>query len=150
MIIDSLDHFECYQKLHPLFKEVAKFLKENNLKEMPTGIYPIIGDDLFVNVQMQYGKTPDEAVLEAHRQMIDIQVPISGVETYGFSPLSDLPSVVYDEMNDCALWHDVAPQNFVTCTSDMFVIFFPQDGHAPLISSEQQLKKAVFKVKVQL
>ena len=32
MIIDSLDHFECYQKLHPLFKEVAKFLKENNLE----------------------------------------------------------------------------------------------------------------------
>jgi len=29
----------------------------------------------------------------------------------------------------------------------MFAVFFPQDGHAPCISQEKELKKAIFKVK---
>jgi beta-galactosidase beta subunit len=31
----------------------------------------------------------------------------------------------------------------------MMVIFFPQDGHAPCIIDEPEIKKAIFKVKMQ-
>lgn len=30
----------------------------------------------------------------------------------------------------------------------MFIIFAPQDAHAPLITEEEYIKKAIFKVKV--
>ena len=148
MIIDTLAHFEDYVKMHPLFEEVAKFLRSNRLAEMPEGIYPVKGDDVTVNVQIQNGKTRDEASLEAHRRMIDIQVPISADETYGVSPLENLSETDFDEERDCGLWHGTAAENYVTCTPDMFVVFFPQDAHAPLITPAAKLKKAVFKVKV--
>ena len=134
--------------MHPLFEEVAKFLRNNRLAEMPEGIYPVKGDDVTVNVQIQNGKTRDEASLEAHRRMIDIQVPISADETYGVSPLESLPEMDFDEERDCGLWHGMAAENYVTSTPDMFVVFFPQDAHAPLITPAAKLKKAVFKVKV--
>ena len=37
---------------------------------------------------------------------------------------------------------------FVTCHPGMFAIFFPQDGHAPCISFEPEIKKAIFKISV--
>ncbi|MBR3398726.1 MAG: YhcH/YjgK/YiaL family protein, partial [Prevotella sp.] len=33
------------------------------------------------------------------------------------------------------------------CQPGEFAIFFPQDGHAPCISQEEGIKKAIFKVK---
>ena len=50
MIIDTLDNFGKYVGLHPLFVEVAEFLKKNNLNDMKDGRYAIKGDDLFLNL----------------------------------------------------------------------------------------------------
>ena len=36
---------------------------------------------------------------------------------------------------------------YITCHPGMFAVFFPQDGHAPCISFEPEIKKAIFKVK---
>ena len=36
-------------------------------------------------------RVTDEAVLETHRKMIDIQIPLSGDETYGYTPAANLP-----------------------------------------------------------
>ena len=147
MIIDKLENLEKYYALNPLFKEVADFLKANDMNILSTGIHKIKGDDVYVNVQEAKGRTRDEAVVEYHRQMVDIQIPFSGTETYGYIPVADLPPAEFDEAGDCALVPEVAPQSYVTCTPGMFAIFFPQDGHAPLITDESVLRKAIFKVK---
>ena len=91
MVIDKLENLEKYYVLNPLFKEVAAFLAENDMNALPTGIHKIKGDDLFVNIQEAKGKTRDEAVVEYHRKLIDIQIPFSGTETYGYIPVSELP-----------------------------------------------------------
>lgn len=147
MIIDTLDHLENYFVLNPLFKEVADFLKANDLSELAPGIHKIKGDDVFVNIQAAKGKTYDEAVIEYHRKMVDIQIPFSGSETYGYTPLEDLPAADFDEKADCALVPEARPQSFVTCRPGMFVMFFPQDGHAPFITDEPVLRKAIFKIR---
>ena len=90
MVIDTLDNLEKYVSLNPLFAEVVKFINETDLTKLETGKHPILGDDLFVNIAVAHGKTEEEATIEAHRQMIDIQIPMNTEETYGYSPVKEI------------------------------------------------------------
>ena len=146
MIIDTLENLHKYVAINPQFAEVDAFIKQNDMTQLSAGKHEIKGNDVFVNVQLAKGKTADEAVLEYHRKMVDIQVPISGCETYGYSPLADLPEVEYNETTDMALAPGVKPQQYVTCRPGQFIVFFPQDAHAPFITSEDKLHKAIFKI----
>ncbi|MBR6980471.1 MAG: YhcH/YjgK/YiaL family protein [Prevotella sp.] len=147
MIIDNLNNLENYLPLNPLFALVVEFIKENDLNALEPGKHAIKGDDVFVNIQVAKGKTVEEAVLETHQVMTDIQVPISSKETYGYTPASELPEGGYDAEKDMALFPGEKAMCHVTCQPGMFAIFFPQDGHAPCISQEKEIKKAIFKVK---
>ena len=146
MIVDTLEKLALYVGLNPLFGEVVEFLKNNDLDKLELGKHQIKGDDLYLNVTMAKGKTPDEAVLETHKKMIDIQIPLSGAETYGYTPLCNLPEMPYNEEKDITKLPGIAADSYVTCTPGMFAIFFPQDGHAPCISGQSEIKKAIFKV----
>ena len=148
MIIDTLDNFGKYVGLNPLFADVEAFLKEHDLNLLESGKHVIKEKDLFVNVQVAKGRTPDAATLETHRRMIDIQIPLDGPETYGYTPLCRLPETPYNEEKDITKYADLMAESFVDCQPGMFAIFFPQDGHAPCISMSPEIKKAIFKVKV--
>ncbi|MGI6243751.1 MAG: YhcH/YjgK/YiaL family protein [Prevotella sp.] len=147
MIIDSLDNLEKYISLNPLFQEVIDFLKNHDWDQVEDGKHLLKGNDAFVNVQTLKGKRPAEADMEYHRKMIDVQVPISAPETYGYIPATELPAAAYNAENDMGKIPGVASQTFVTVKPGQFVIFMPQDGHAPGISDQPQLRKAIFKVK---
>lgn len=147
MVIDTLDKLNNYKTLNPLFGAVVKFLAENDLSKMESGIHKIQGDDLYVNITTAKGKNPEEAVLETHRQMIDIQIPLDVSETYGYTPLHNLPDGEYNETKDITKFPGLMADSYVTCQPGMFAIFFPQDGHAPCISGASEIKKAIFKVK---
>lgn len=146
MVIDTLDKLSSYSGLNPLFEDVLEFIKNNDLNKLESGKYMIKGDDLFVNITTAKGKTQDEAVLETHKKMIDIQVPLSVPETFGYTPLCNIPEREYDEAKDITKIPGVAADSYVTCVPGMFAIFFPQDGHAPCISDEPEIRKAIFKV----
>ena len=147
MIIDTLDNLEKYAALNPLFPKVVEFLKDNDLSKMADGKYEIEGKDLFVNITTTKGKTPDEAFIETHNKMIDIQIPITAAETYGYTQRELLPDVEYNAEKDITKIPDLAADSYVTCQPGMMVIFFPQDGHAPCIAGVPEFKKAIFKVK---
>ena len=91
MIIDKTENLEKYASINPLFPKVVEFLKTNDLNALEPGKYEIEGKDLFVNIQMAKGKTPDEAVIETHNKMIDIQIPITAAETFGYTQREQLP-----------------------------------------------------------
>ena len=148
MIIDDLKNLKNYESVNPLFSKVIEFLKKNDLKAMEPGKYEIEGKELFVNVTVAKGKMPDQAVIETHNKMIDIQIPISGAETFGYTPRENLPAAEYNAEKDITKIPDLAAESYVTCQPGMMAIFFPQDGHAPCISGAPEIKKAIFKVKV--
>ena len=106
----------------------------------------INGNDLFVNITTATARTPDEAVMETHVKMVDIQIPLDVEETYGYTPACRLPDIPYNEEKDITKYPGVAADCYVTCQPGMFAIFFPQDGHAPCISSAPAIKKAIFKI----
>ncbi len=147
MIIDTIENLAKYAAVNPLFAKVVEFMATHRLEDLPDGKHTIDGDDVYVKVQTAKGKAPDEAVIESHRKMIDIQVPISGPETYGYTPLCRLPELPYDEAKDMTKYPDIIAESFIDCMPGMFAIFFPQDGHAPCISMMPEIKKAIFKVK---
>jgi len=147
MIIDELKHLKDYESLNPLFSKVVEFINQHDLNTLEEGKHEIVGKDLFVNIQTAKGKTPDEAVIETHNKMIDIQIPLSAAETYGYTPREALPEATYNEEKDITKIPGLAAESYVTAQPGCFAIFFPQDGHAPCIAGVDEIKKAIFKVK---
>lgn len=146
MIIDTIDKLAFYEKLNPLFKDVVEFLKTNELSSLEEGKHFIKGRDLFVNIQTAKAKCKEVAKMETHRNMIDIQIPLSTSETFGYTPLNKLPELEYNAEKDI-IKYELEAETYFTLQPGEFVIFFPQDGHTPCISNEAEIKKAIFKVK---
>ena len=44
MIIDTLDNFERYVSLNPLFRDVITFIRSNDIRQMSLGKHLIQGD----------------------------------------------------------------------------------------------------------
>jgi YhcH/YjgK/YiaL family protein len=147
MIIDTIENLGKYVTLNPLFADVVEFLKNNDFQTIEEGKHFIKDKDLFVNIQVAKGKTQEAAVLETHIKMIDIQIPLTCEETFGYTPLCDLPDFEYNAEKDITKYGDTKAQTYVTVKPGQFVIFFPQDGHAPCIINQPEIKKAIFKVK---
>ena len=147
MIIDTIENLGKYVALNPLFADVVEFLKNHDLQSMEPGKYPIKDKDLFMNLQVAQQRSKDTAFLETHVEMIDIQIPITCAETFGYTPLCDLPAFEYNAEKDITKYGDTKPQTFVTVNPGQFAIFFPQDGHMPCIIDEPEIKKAIFKIK---
>ena len=147
MIIDTIDNLGKYVVLNPLFADVVEFLKDHDLQTLEPGKYPIKDKDAFLNLQVAKQRTKDTAFLETHIEMIDIQIPISCAETFGYTPLQDLPDFEYNVEKDITKYGDTKAQTYVTVNPGQFAIFFPQDGHAPCITDTPEIKKAIFKIK---
>ena len=147
MIIDKLENLKKYASVNPLFPKVIEFLEQNDLNTLETGKHEIVGKDLFVNIQMAKGRTPAEATIETHNNMIDIQIPLSDAETFGYTQRDALPAAEYNAEKDITKIPGLAADSYITCQPGMMAIFFPQDGHAPCIAGVPEIKKAIFKVK---
>ena len=109
MIIDKLENLGKYVSLNPLFADVVEYLKTHDLNVMEAGKYRIKDKDLFLNLTTAKGRSKEAAVLETHIEMIDIQIPLSCEETFGYTPLEDLPPLAYDAEKDitkriCLSW----------------------------------------------
>jgi YhcH/YjgK/YiaL family protein len=148
MIIDNLENLNKYVALNPLFADVIEFLKVNDLQTMEYGNYPIKDENLYLKLSLTPQRTKETAFLETHINMIDIQIPITCCETFGYTPLCDLPDFEYNAEEDITKYGDTKPQTYVTVKPGQMAIFFPQDGHAPCIIDEPEIKKAIIKVKV--
>lgn len=148
MVIDKLEHIGEYVSLHPLFAQVAEFLKSTDWATLEIGKKELKGKELWVNVAQTQPKTSKEARLEAHKEYIDIQIPVSDVEVMGYTPLQEgLPvSTPYNAEKDI-MFFDGPAESYLTVKPGMFAIFFPQDVHAPGITPKG-VKKIIVKIKV--
>ena len=84
MIVDTIDNLDKYIGVNPLFAEVVEFIKNNDLNKLEAGKHYLKEGELFVNITTATGKTEEDATYETHRRMLDIQIPLSAPETYGY------------------------------------------------------------------
>ena len=146
MIVAALTDAERYCALHPLFAPAFDFLRNTDLQSLPTGRHEVQGEQLFVIVESCQGRTRDEAKLECHRRYIDIQLVLEGVDEMGWKPLAGCvdPATDYDEARDIRFFND-APSSWIATPAGSFCLFFPDDAHAPLVSTGL-IRKVVVKI----
>lgn len=150
MILGSLKNTSTAEKIHPLFKIAFEYIKAMDFITMPATISNIEleGTNLFLSVSEYQGKTKEGAKMEAHKKYIDIQIPIVGTEQMGWLDIEKCTNVLspYDSKKDLVFFNN--PTNsYIPVAPGEFVIFFPEDGHAPGIG-EGYIKKVVVKVLV--
>jgi YhcH/YjgK/YiaL family protein len=149
MIIDTVQNAAKYFSVHPLFEKAFAFIKETDLASAADGKSEI-AEGLKAIFSNSQGKTKEASLakFECHNKNIDIQLCINGVETIGWKPRAKCitPNGGYNDEKDVQLYHDGA-DTFFQLTNGQFVIFFPEDVHAPMIG-EGEIKKLVIKVKI--
>jgi biofilm protein TabA len=146
MIFSTLSNASRYASLNPLFPRAFEFIQHTDLMSLAPGCYPISGDDLLAIVEHAPGRTRQEAKLECHRRYIDIQLVLEGIDEMGWKALTDCTKPVseYDPKKDIRFFDD-APATWIATPPGAFCIFFPDDTHAPLVSTGF-VRKVVFKI----
>ncbi len=152
MITDTLAEAGRYAGLSPRFAAAFDFLKALPA-DQPDGRYELADDNGFALVQRYPGKPIAEARFEAHRRYIDIQFIQAGREQLLWAPLATLTQVTeaYAAERDIAFFAHPPQWTALQLQAGQFAIFFPEDGHAPGIASNDftgEIRKVVIKVQV--
>lgn len=149
MILADLSDSRHIEALHPAFKAVIDYVRNNDLTKVQAGRITLDGENIFINVDDATLRDQKSQVLEVHRQYIDIHFPLDGEEIVGWTPTKALkqPSVEpFDVKKDFALYAQQASTYF-TVKPGQFYIMFPEDAHAPIIG-KGTLRKLVAKIRV--
>lgn len=148
MIIDNLKNIEKYKEISP---KVVEFLKTLS-KDTPVGHYEI-EDGTFANVDVYTTKLRKDCKLEAHKNYIDIQMLLDGVEELDYAAVEGLKiSEAYDENRDVMFFE--TPQKLldtVILQGDKFAFIYPHEAHQPQMAQcgqPQEVKKVVVKIRV--
>jgi biofilm protein TabA len=148
MVVDILKNIELYKGLSPDIYAGLQFLA-NAKEDIELGTYPI--NDNVKAVVSSY-ETVDEFVrgYESHKQVIDIQYPIIGLERVKWSPIKGMNvNIPYDELKDRTFFKDPSAQGtHVDIGNGIFAIMFPEDGHGPQhkVGEKEVIKKITVKV----
>jgi YhcH/YjgK/YiaL family protein len=152
MITSTLSQLFWYKAISPNFASAIDFALTTDLASLGTGRHDIDGDNVFAIVNEYTTKPPEECDPESHRDYADIQIMISGIERFGYAPLTNnTPTTPYDEERDVAFYSlGVDDISYIRLRPGEFIIFFPNDIHQPEVFHDQPelVRKLVLKVAV--
>lgn len=149
MIIGEINHLAQISIGNELLSEALKWVSEHYKDPFEKGSIFIRDDNrIKVNSEIVAMLPQGKQMLEAHRQFIDIHVPISSEETIGWASLKHLRNITkeYNTINDIEFYGD-EPQCYLTVYPGQCAIFFPEDAHAPNIGIGRH-KKLCIKIAV--
>ena len=137
MILDRIENAAMYRPLGTNIARALDYLGRTDFADLAPGRYELDGDRVFALVSELELTAAAEAVWEAHRKYLDVQYVARGTERMGRASLRNDVRVTqpYDARTDAALY-DVSGDLF-TVGEGSFVIFTPQDIHAPGLLVEQ-------------
>jgi len=159
MILDHLDNAQRYAGLHPLFATAFAWAKDPANRATAPGRYPLIGDDLSVNVDAGRTDDPTQRRFESHRRYIDIQINLAGGEVMEWHPANALTVAMdFQDGGDIRFHHPptliginaTAPARALVPPGH-FTIFWPEDAHKPCCHPgvvAVEFRKLVFKIAV--
>lgn len=153
MIIDELQHWRSYP-LGPAWDKAFDFLISLS-PDVQDGEYPLQGKEIFARIMSYDTRGPESAVLEAHREYVDIQTVLLGRERIEWFPVHGLEvHTPYDESKDAEFFSRPHPGPArVDLCHGMFAAFFPQDAHMPCLTvgdRPEQVRKVVVKIKAEI
>lgn len=152
MIFDSLKNCKQYYSINGKFEQAFDFIKKATEENLPVGKYEIDGKELYASVQEYNTKSITDAKFEGHRNYIDIQYIIYGIERVDVVDISKATlNSEYNEIKDVEFYKDNDKSNNCVIESGEYGIFLPHDIHKPGIAYNgisSSVKKIVVKVKI--
>lgn len=150
MIADTLKNRSQYASISPRIKAGFDYLANTDFSKIEAGKYEIDGSNLFALVQEYDSITKDQGKWECHRNYIDIQYVVEGVEQIGVQNIDFLKvTTEYNPEKDIAFLS--GDGDFVTLSKGSYGVFFPQDAHMPKVAPGDKpgkVKKVVLKIKI--
>lgn len=147
MIFDRLENFPLYLPLHPHFADVQTYLQTCEPDALPVGRHEVNERGAFVLVSEYVTRSLAESFIECHRHYIDIQLLTRGAEGVGICSRSSGRELPYDAEKDFLKLEGAT--DLLTLRAGSFAIFFPDDGHMPMLqlaAGPKPVKKLVFKI----
>ncbi|MBQ4120327.1 MAG: YhcH/YjgK/YiaL family protein [Clostridia bacterium] len=152
MIFDSLVNAKQYKglnaKIDKLLEEAKKYTSDN----YPEGVLELDGKDLYMIFANYETHDRKDAVVEAHKQYIDVMYMVEGEETIYVKQTQDIKNITkeYDAEIDALLGDlddDAVP---IRLKAGSFVVLFPQDAHSPacVVDAPLNVKKIIGKVRI--
>ena len=139
-----------FEQLAKLYPQAAAFWAAHDMLTLADGHYEL-GHGECVNVTTTTSHDRATGEYESHEKYLDIQCVISGQEIIEVAPLDGLEVIQeLDQVSDCALYAGtVAGEQFIN-RPGRFAVVGPADAHMPgvAVGSPEQVKKAVFKIRV--
>lgn len=153
MIIDKLENCKMYD-FGWAWEKAFEFLGSLT-PDWQDRRYEILGDDIFAIVMSYKTTEPDRAILESHREYVDIQSVIIGGECFECSFRENLAvDVPYDKAKDVEFYKRTAPGHTrVNVTPGTFIMLYPHDAHMAglmIENKEEVVKKVVVKIRAEL
>lgn len=149
MIRDNIQNAHRYDDMHKYFRIIFEILQSLNYEALQDGYIELDGKYAFIDIKTVNGVNQKEAKLKSHRRYIDIQMPLTGIETIGLKQTKDCTNIFakYDEECDTELYSDI-PDNYETLNPGDFIILFPEDAHVSCITPSIAHQKLVVKVSI--
>ena len=147
MLVSSISNCENILKFFPQLDIVFDYIVKNINNKTLDGKYNIT-KDIYATVQTCQPKPKKEQVLEKHKKYIDLQYVVSGKEKIGWKFFDKKFKVLkrYSTKNDISFYSN-NPDTYINLKKGEFVIFFPEDTHAPLCCLKT-VKKCIVKIPV--
>lgn len=151
MLTGSLNTWPNTRKTMPAcLVQAVERVKALDLASLALGRHAIEGDDIFLLIQEMDTKPAAMLRPEAHRRYIDVQILLSGSESFGIAFPDPTLQPVEDrlEKDDIAFYPGHKSEYFLTLTPGDFVVFFPGEFHRPCSALQEPsfIRKAVIKV----
>lgn len=153
MFFASTDSVECSYKYPAAIQTALNWIMEHDVAHMDVGTYEIQGRDLYINIQDITTRPIGSCRPERHKDYLDIQYVVSGIERMGYLPYTGKESILAAlEEKDIILYTDLQGENFVDVPSGSYCIFFSNDIHRPgcAVGEPENVRKVVAKVRQDL
>ena len=128
MIICPWKDLARYEAVIPGLKEAMDLVA--GLENFEPATYPLPECGGRVLVQNITTKSAEGAILEAHKNFLDIQYIPEATETMGWAPIEKLESAKpYNPEKD--VWHFAGDCDLVDIRPGYCYVVYPEDAHAP-------------------
>lgn len=131
-------------------QEAIQYALKHDLAAMECGSHPIDGERLFVNI-VQYETTdPENRFWEAHRDYLDVHVPLQGTEQIDLNFLGSLELGEYQKDSDFQAAYGEKAASVILRPGE-FLVCYPDDAHRTAVAAKgrpETIRKAIFKVRI--
>ena len=151
MFFSHISIAQKYNYLNENFITAYKWLAETDLKSLPEGTYPLVGEKEVYAMVQEYSTSPwEERRFETHDKYFDIQYMVTGDEMFGVCKRDGLKEIERIDANDVVFYEDPALFGEVLLKEGDFIVVAPEDAHKPRCAAgtPAPVKKVVIKVKL--